>query len=284
MGIFNRNKESKPPESKTQPVGFIPGRPEEEKYLNSKNELKAMVTGLLAGRAAEELIFGDVTTGASNDIERATDLARKMVTMYGMSDKFGVMGLSTVESQYLENRQVLNCSDVTAAAVDEEVRKILNECYEEAKKILSENLDVLDQIAAVLIRQETITGKEFMRIYREAKGLPAQEDKTKEEKELEALRSGQQSAQEHQAEDDLSVSGQEDAEAAGNDVMPSAAEPHYVDVPYVPDNEPESGAAGVGAADAGPQEGSAQDHAPQDAGTSQTGMRGRFSGAPLDRE
>ncbi|MBO5564780.1 MAG: hypothetical protein J5935_04115, partial [Lachnospiraceae bacterium] len=185
--------------------------PEEEKYLNSKAELHDMIVGLFGGRAAEELKFDSITTGASNDIERATDIARKMVTMYGMSDRFGVMGLSTVESQYLENRQVLNCSDVTAAAVDEEVRKILDECYKEAKQILSDNLDVMDQIAEVLIAKETITGKEFMKIYREAKGLPPVEDKTKEERELEEMHRQEEGSLERAREE---ASAQPEEEAA----------------------------------------------------------------------
>ena len=156
-------------------LGYVMQVPEEEKYLNSKAELEAMIVGFLGGRAAEELKFDSVTTGASNDIERATAVARNMVTQYGMSERFGLMGLATVESQYLEGRTVLNCSDVTAAAVDEEVRRILEDSYEEAKRILSENMDALDVIAEFLIRQETITGKEFMKMFdtvRAARQLP----------------------------------------------------------------------------------------------------------------
>ena len=153
-------------------LGYVMQVPEEEKYLNTKAELHDIIVGMLGGRAAEELKFETVTTGASNDIERATAIARNMVTQYGMSDKFGLMGLATVESQYLEGRAVLNCSDVTAAAVDEEVRKIMEDCYKEAKAILSENMEAMDMIAEHLIREETITGKEFMRLYRQAKGLP----------------------------------------------------------------------------------------------------------------
>ena len=138
-----------------------------------------MIVGLLGGRAAEELKFDTVTTGASNDIERATAIARNMVTQYGMSDRFGLMGLATVESQYLEGRTVLNCSDVTAAAVDEEVRKIMEDCYNESKRILSENMDAMDMIAEQLIREETISGKDFMRLYRQAKGLPEPDDSDK---------------------------------------------------------------------------------------------------------
>ena len=151
--------------------------PEEEKYLNSKAELHDMIVGLLGGRAAEEIVFDTVTTGASNDIERATNIARAMVTQYGMSKRFGLMGLATTESQYLDQTTAMNCSDVTAAAVDEEVMKILKNCYEEAKNMLTENRAVMDKIAAHLIEQETITGKEFMKIYRKEKGLPEPEEK-----------------------------------------------------------------------------------------------------------
>ena len=157
-------------------LGYVMQVPEEEKYLNSKDELHDMIVGLLGGRAAEELKFHSITTGASNDIERATALARNMVTQYGMSDRFGVMGLATVESQYLEGRAVLNCSDTTAAAVDEEVRRMLEECYVQAKAILADNMDALDKIAGFLIEKETITGKEFMKLYREAKGIPEPEE------------------------------------------------------------------------------------------------------------
>ena len=157
-------------------LGYVMQVPEEEKYLNTKAELHDMIVGLLGGRAAEELKFETVTTGASNDIERATAIARNMVTQYGMSSKFGLMGLATVESQYLEGRAVLNCSDVTAAAVDEEVRLIMEECYNEAKAILSENMEAMDMIADYLIREETITGKEFMELYRQAKGIPEPEE------------------------------------------------------------------------------------------------------------
>ena len=157
-------------------LGYVMQVPEEERYLNTKAQLHDMIVGLLGGRAAEELKFETVTTGASNDIERATALARNMVTQYGMSDRFGVMGLATVESQYLEGRAVLNCSDATAAAVDEEVRRMLEECYVQAKAILADNMDALDKIAGFLIEKETITGKEFMKLYREAKGIPEPEE------------------------------------------------------------------------------------------------------------
>lgn len=153
-------------------LGYVMQVPDEEKFLNTEAELRAMLVSTLAGRAAEELVFDTVTTGASNDIEKATDIAKSMVTQYGMSDRFGLMGLATVESKYLSGTAQLNCAETTAAIVDEEVMKILNESYAQAKKLLSENREILDKIAEFLIEKETITGKEFMAIFREMKGLP----------------------------------------------------------------------------------------------------------------
>ena len=164
-------------------LGYVMHVPEEEKYLNSQAELHDMIVGLLGGRAAEELVFDTVTTGASNDIERATNIARSMVTQYGMSKRFGLVGLESIESQYLDRRAVLNCSDVTAAAVDEEVMNILKKCYKEAKKLLQNNCNLMDKLAEHLIEKETITGKEFMEIYRKEKGLPEPDSETKEETE-----------------------------------------------------------------------------------------------------
>jgi cell division protease FtsH len=165
-------------------LGYVMHVPEDEKYLNSQAELHDMIVGLLGGRAAEEIVFDTVTTGASNDIEKATSIARSMVTRYGMSKRFGLMGLETVESQYLEGRTAMNCADQTAAAVDDEVMGILKECYGEALGMLRENRSVMDKIAAHLIEKETITGKEFMKIYREAKGLPEPEEKPKKDKDI----------------------------------------------------------------------------------------------------
>jgi len=145
-------------------LGYVMQVPEEEKYLNSRKELEDMVTGLLAGRAAEELVFGDVTTGASNDIEKATQICRAMITQYGMSDKFGLMGLAHVENKYLNGRAVMDCGDETATEIDHEIMRMLKASYEKALKLLRENRDVLDRLAGYLIIQETITGKEFMRI------------------------------------------------------------------------------------------------------------------------
>ena len=159
-------------------LGYVMQVPEEEKYLNTKKEIHAMLVGFLAGRAAEEIVFDTVTTGASNDIEQATRIARAMVTQYGMSDKFGLIGLASREDQYLSGRTVLNCSDETAADIDKEVMMILKEAYEEAKAMLQENRDALDAIAAFLIEKETITGKEFMKILREIKGIPEPEEES----------------------------------------------------------------------------------------------------------
>ena len=159
-------------------LGYVLNVPEEEKYLNSKKELEARIIVFLAGRAAEELVFHSVTTGAANDIEKATGIARAMVTQYGMSDKFGLMGLAARQDQYLSGRTVMDCGEATAAAVDGEVMRILKESYEEAKRLLAENRDVLDQIAAYLIEKETITGKEFMQIFRRCKGIADPEEET----------------------------------------------------------------------------------------------------------
>ncbi len=163
-------------------LGYVMQVPEEEKYLNTEKELKAMLVGALAGRAAEELVFETVTTGASNDIEKATRIARAMVTQYGMSEKFGLMGLATQEDQYLSGRMVLNCGEATAAEIDQEVMKMLKASYEEAKRLLGENREIMDKIAEFLIEKETITGKEFMKIFRECKGLPEPEEGEKQEK------------------------------------------------------------------------------------------------------
>lgn len=147
-------------------LGYVMQVPEEEKYLNTKKELKAMLVGYLGGRAAEEIVFDSVTTGASNDIEQATKVARAMITQYGMSKKFGLMGLATQENQYLNGRAVLNCGDNTATEVDHEVMELLRVSYEEAKRLISNHRKALDKIAAYLIRKETITGREFMIIFR----------------------------------------------------------------------------------------------------------------------
>ncbi len=153
-------------------LGYVMQTPEEEKFLNTKKELEAMIVVALGGRAAEELVFDTVTTGAANDIEQATKIARAMITQYGMSERFGLMGLESIQNRYLDGRAVLNCGEATASEIDEEVMKMLKAAYEEAKRLLGENREALDKIAAFLIEKETITGKEFMKIFREVKGIP----------------------------------------------------------------------------------------------------------------
>lgn len=152
-------------------LGYVMHVPEEEKFLNTKKELEAMLVGYLGGRAAEEIVFDTVTTGAANDIEQATKIARAMITQYGMSDRFGLMGLAESQNQYLDGRTMLNCGDSTATEIDHEVMKLLKKSYDEAKKLLSENREALDKIAEFLIQKETITGKEFMKIFHEIKGI-----------------------------------------------------------------------------------------------------------------
>lgn len=165
-------------------LGYVMHVPEEEKYLQTKAELHDRLVSLLGGRAAEELIFGNVTTGAANDIEQATNIATNMVTRFGMSDRFGLMGLATVESEYLGGGARLTCSDRTAADVDSEIMETLKQCYEEAKELLSGNRELMDKLAAHLIEKETISGKEFMKIYRAEKGLPEPEEKESDKEKM----------------------------------------------------------------------------------------------------
>lgn len=161
-------------------LGYVMHVPEEEKYLQTEEELHNRLVSLLGGRAAEEIVFGNVTTGAANDIEQATNIASNMITRFGMSKRFGLMGLATVESEYLGGGARLTCSDRTAADVDTEVMELLKTCYEEAKVLLSGNREVMDKLAAHLIEKETISGKEFMKIYRREKGIPEPEEKEEE--------------------------------------------------------------------------------------------------------
>ena len=161
-------------------LGYVMNVPEEEKYLNTEKEIRAMLVEFVAGRAAEEIVFDTVTTGASNDIEKATRVARSMVTQYGMSKKFGLIGLEVQANQYLDNRPVMSCSEATAAEVDAEVMKVLKESYDEAKRLLTEHRKALDKIAAFLIEKETITGKEFMQIFHEVEGITETDHKEPE--------------------------------------------------------------------------------------------------------
>ena len=157
-------------------LGYTMQLPKEEKFLQSKEELETDIVTFLGGRAAEDVVFNSVTTGASNDIERATAILRSMITQYGMSDKFGMVGLESIENRYLDGRAVLNCADETAARIDKEVARRMKEYYDRAVNIIKENRDALEKIAEYLIEKETITGKEFIKMYREIKGLPEPED------------------------------------------------------------------------------------------------------------
>nr|MBQ8252371.1 ATP-dependent zinc metalloprotease FtsH [Lachnospiraceae bacterium] len=195
-------------------LGYVMHVPEDEKYLNSQAELHDMIVGLLGGRAAEELVFDTVTTGASNDIEKATNIARAMVTQYGMSKRFGLVGLESIESQYLDRRSVLNCSDVTAAAVDEEVMNILKKCYKEAKKLLRDNRKLMDKIAEHLIEKETITGKEFMEIYRREKGLPEPEEKEETAEESSEAKTAAEAVAQLRAAKEVTAAVNEEEETA----------------------------------------------------------------------
>lgn len=162
-------------------LGYTLQTPEEEKFLETKDELIAKITTYMAGRAAEELVFHSATSGAATDIENATKIARAMITQFGMSDKFGMMSLASVDNAYLDGAAHLNCGDETAAQIDEEVRTMIHNCYQEAYQLLEENREVLDHIADYLYEHETITGKEFMKIFRELKGLPDPDEEKKEE-------------------------------------------------------------------------------------------------------
>lgn len=162
-------------------LGYTLQTPEEEKFLETKDELIAKITTYMAGRAAEELVFHSATSGAANDIENATKIARAMITQFGMSDKFGMMSLASVDNAHLDGAAHLNCGDETAAQIDEEVRTMIHNCYQEAYQLLEENREVLDHIADYLYEHETITGKEFMKIFRELKGLPDPDEEKKEE-------------------------------------------------------------------------------------------------------
>ena len=186
-------------------LGYVMHVPEEEKFLNTEAELRDRLVSILGGRAAEEIVFDTVTTGAANDIEKATDIAKAMVTQYGMSKRFGLMGLATIQNKYLDGTATLNCSDVTAAAVDEEVKDMLKGSYEQALALLRENREVMDKLAEFLIEKETITGKEFMRIFREIKGIPEPEEEKKEEKSISEVSEVKNSTEEETLENEIEI-------------------------------------------------------------------------------
>ena len=261
-------------------LGYVMHVPEEEKYLQTKEELHDRLVSLLGGRAAEELIFGNVTTGAANDIEQATNIATNMITRFGMSDRFGLMGLATVESEYLGGGARLTCSDRTAADVDTEVMNLLKQCYDEAKEMLAGNRELMDKLAAHLIEKETISGKEFMKIYREEKGLPDPEEKKEQEQTAENSTETTVVAKTEPAAEPAQppVQAQEDAQKETQ----KAVEPQIKDTQnFAESQEPRTAQ--------NPAEPQVQnlESAPKQptstAGNSEGAPKGRFSNVPSDR-
>ncbi|MBO5284217.1 MAG: ATP-dependent zinc metalloprotease FtsH [Lachnospiraceae bacterium] len=244
-------------------LGYVMHVPEEEKYLNTEAELRDMLVGLVGGRAAEEIVFDTVTTGAANDIEKATNIAKAMVTEYGMSKKFGLIGLASVQNKYLDGTATLNCSDTTAAEIDAEVVAILKESYEKALQLLRENRELMDKLAEYLIEKETITGKEFMEIFRREKGLP---DPGKESKE-----GGSEDGRKQEDIREQSIS------------TPEVVLPQAPTVPGMPENretvpgQPENQEAESGQPEGSQQSQDRQPWPPQPP----TGPTGRFSGGSL---
>lgn len=244
-------------------LGYVMHVPEEEKYLQTKEELHDRLVSLLGGRAAEELVFGNVTTGAANDIEQATNIVSNMITRFGMSKRFGLMGLATVESEYLGGGARLTCSDRTAADVDTEIMETLKACYEEAKELLSGNRDLMDKLAAHLIEKETISGKEFMKIYRKEKGIPEPEEEDNQEKE-----------NQDKSEKEESKSPQEPFSETGTEKSENSDEPLRTDSESSPkeeNNSPSEPQEPLEKKDNPPQNGGGENHA-----------TGRFSNAPSD--
>ena len=234
-------------------LGYVMHVPEEEKYLQTKEELHDRLVSLLGGRAAEELIFGNVTTGAANDIEQATNIATNMITRFGMSDRFGLMGLATVENEYLGGGARLTCSDRTAADVDTEVMNLLKKCYDEAKEMLAGNRELMDKLAAHLIEKETISGKEFMKIYREEKGLPDPEEKKDQEQTAESTTEAKEEPATEPAQ--TPVQAQEEAQ--------NSTEPQEQKTAQNPETAPKQPTSGAGSSEGAP--------------------KGRFSNVPSDR-
>lgn len=253
-------------------LGYVMHMPEEEKYLQTEAELHDRLVSLLGGRAAEELIFGNVTTGAANDIEQATNIVTNMITRFGMSKRFGLMGLATVESEYLGGGARLTCSDRTAADVDTEVMEILKACYEEAKELLSGNRDLMDKLAAHLIEKETISGKEFMKIYRQEKGIPEpKEEKAQEPKPAAGaeLKDSQEAKAEEQAK--IERADEEQAKAESIDEEQTKAE-------SIDEAKPETGNKPEEAKTEGQQEPEAKENSQPE-----TRQLGRFSNAPVEK-
>ena len=261
-------------------LGYVMHVPEEEKYLQTKEELHDRLVSLLGGRAAEELIFGNVTTGAANDIEQATNIATNMITRFGMSDRFGLMGLATVESEYLGGGARLTCSDRTAADVDTEVMNLLKQCYDEAKEMLAGNRELMDKLAAHLIEKETISGKEFMKIYREEKGLPDPEEKKEQEQTAENSTDTMVEAKTEPAAEPAQppVQAQEDAQKEPQKaVEPQIKETQNSAEPQEPKAVQNPAEPQVQNLESAPKQPTFA------AGNSEGSPRGRFSNVPSDR-
>ena len=261
-------------------LGYVMHVPEEEKYLQTKEELHDRLVSLLGGRAAEELIFGNVTTGAANDIEQATNIATNMITRFGMSDRFGLMGLATVESEYLGGGARLTCSDRTAADVDTEVMNLLKQCYDEAKEMLAGNRELMDKLAAHLIEKETISGKEFMKIYREEKGLPDPEEKKEQEQTAENSTETTVEAKTEPAAEPAQppVQAQEDAQKETlKAVEPQIKETQNFAEPQKPRTAQNPAEPQVQNLESAPKQPTST------AGNSEGAPKGRFSNVPSDR-
>jgi cell division protease FtsH len=198
-------------------LGYTMQVPEEERYLMSKEQILNELVTLFGGRAAEEVVFDSITTGASNDIERATQLARAMVTQYGMSETFGLMGLESIQSRYLDGRPVLNCSDATGALIDNEVKNILKMAYEKAVSIIRENREVLDEIAGFLFEKETITGKEFMEIFNRYQKIETEDPVSKEADEMASGEAPDNTCKDESEEDREDQLGEAPEDESGGD-------------------------------------------------------------------
>lgn len=249
-------------------LGYVMHVPEEEKYLQTKEELHDRLVSLLGGRAAEELVFGNVTTGAANDIEQATNIATNMITRFGMSERFGLMGLATVESEYLGGGARLTCSDRTAADVDTEVMETLKQCYDEAKEMLSGNRELMDKLAAHLIEKETISGKEFMKIYRAEKGIPEPEEEKTDDSAKEKQKSHEPAGNEEKP--DETVKKEQKVSIENSDSGENTAPVKTADST--------EGAGSTDKSDPAEETGSAVK--PEQGQMGET--KGRFSNAPLD--
>ena len=268
-------------------LGYVMHVPEEEKYLQTEAELHDRLVSLLGGRAAEEIVFGDVTTGAANDIEQATNIVTNMITRFGMSKRFGLMGLATIENEYLGGGARLTCSDRTAADVDTEVMETLKACYEEAKELLSGNRELMDKLAAHLIEKETISGKEFMKIYRQEKGIPEPEEENKEKKDsdTDTEQAESKTAAENAAEENADLAAESVQANDKDDFFRKEEDAFFADAKSQPEQADTSSESSAETPEPSVTEESAQVEAdaPQGAPAKQEEKpAGRFSNVPSD--